>query len=232
MTPETRKKDYVHQFFPGTGSTYDHMVRLCTFGFDHRWKQKMLGMIPEGAQGILDQACGTGIFTFMIARRFPKARIIGVDVQDEYLQLAREKARDLECNHIEFIQGRAEVVHPDGGFDCITSCYLAKYAEIGKLTGNIKAMLRKGGMLMMQDFTYPESRPFARIWELYFKLLQTLGTWKYPQWQAIFDGLPGLLRESQWTAELIESLQKNGFSSITRQSFTLSTAAIITARKE
>jgi demethylmenaquinone methyltransferase/2-methoxy-6-polyprenyl-1,4-benzoquinol methylase len=53
----------VHEFFPGTGTTYDHMVNLCTIGFDHWWKKKMLEKIPEGSTRIMDQACGTGILT-------------------------------------------------------------------------------------------------------------------------------------------------------------------------
>ena len=47
---------------------------------------------------ILDQACGTGILTLKIARRFPQARIIGVDLTDEYLRVARRKAEALGLN--------------------------------------------------------------------------------------------------------------------------------------
>ncbi len=54
----------------------------------------------------------------------------------------------------------------------------------------------------MHDFTYPGNRFFVRIWELYFKLLQTVGGRFYPQWREAYQGLPGLLRETRWVADL------------------------------
>ena len=224
--------DRVRRFFSGTGTTYDRIVNLCTLGFDRLWKQQILRAIPEESSRILDQASGTGILTLKIARRFPHAQIVGVDLTEEYLRMARKKAEALGLNRLEFIQGRAEEVRPDLTFDCITSSYLAKYADLERLVGHNKNLLRDGGILIMHDFTYPANPVLARIWEFYFGLLQTFGAWKYPQWKTVFDELPGFLRETQWTRDLVLSLQRNGFSEITHNSLTWGTSAIITARKE
>ncbi len=177
----------------------------------------MLEKIPEGSTRIMDQACGTGILTLKIAQKFPHALIIGVDVMEEYLAIAKEKAARLKLDNIHFILGRAEDVLLDQKFDCIMSSYLAKYAKLGGLIRNVKNMLRTGGILIMHDFTYPSNRAFAYVWEVYFKLLQTVGAWKYPQWRAIFDGLPGLLRETKWTDELAKTLLENGFQDIAEE---------------
>jgi demethylmenaquinone methyltransferase/2-methoxy-6-polyprenyl-1,4-benzoquinol methylase len=221
----------VHQFFPGTGATYDHIANLCTIGFDRRWKRKMLEEIPEGSTRIADQACGTGILTLNIARKFPHAMIIGVDVTEEYLAIAKGKAARMHLDNVHFILGRAEEVLLDQKFDCVMSSYLAKYARLGSLIRNVKEMLRPGGMLIMHDFTYPSNHAFAHAWELYFKLLQTIGSWKYPQWKVVFDGLPGLLRETRWTDELVRHLRDSGFSDIEKESLTFHTSAMVTARK-
>jgi len=232
MISENLKADYVRRFFPGTGSSYNHIVNICTLGFDRLWKQKITEKIPDGSVSIMDQACGTGILTFKIARRFPQSRIIGVDMTEDYLRIAKEKAKTLKGKNLEFIPGRAEEVHPGEGFDCITSSYLAKYAELEKLIQNIRSMLRDGGVLIMHDFTYPGNRIFARIWELYFKLLQTIGSWKYPQWKTVFDELPGLLRETRWTRDLVQVMDRNGFSHIRLESLTFGSSAIVVAEKE
>src|SRR6266581_4195810 len=55
---------------------------------------------------------------------------------------SQEKAKDLQLTNIEFISGRAEDVILDGAFDCITSSYLAKYADLDRLIENARAMLR------------------------------------------------------------------------------------------
>jgi demethylmenaquinone methyltransferase / 2-methoxy-6-polyprenyl-1,4-benzoquinol methylase len=223
--------EIVQRFFSGTGPTYDFLVNLNTFGFDALWKRRILEKIPEGSTRIMDQGCGTGILTLQIARRFPHCRVTGVELRDEYLNIAREKVQALKFSNVEFVLGKAEDVYLEDKFDCITSSYLAKYAELEVLTRNIKRMLRNGGMLVIHDFTYPRNRPFAKIWEFYFKLLQIIGEWKYPQWREIYHGLPKLLRETRWVPELIKILPEMGFSDVQIQYFTLGTSAIITARK-
>jgi hypothetical protein len=45
---------FVYRFFPGTGPSYDHIVKISTLGFDGRWKIKMLQSIPRGAVRIMD----------------------------------------------------------------------------------------------------------------------------------------------------------------------------------
>jgi len=224
--------ELVHRFFSGTGSTYDFMVNLCTLGFDRCWKREILRKVPKGSIRILDQACGTGILTLKIARAFPRSRVIGVDLLEEYVSLAKEKARRQNVENVEFILGRAEEVLLHTNFDCITSSYLAKYANRRSLTRNAGKMLRSGGILIMHDFTYPPNHAFAHLWEFYFQILQSAGTWKFPQWGDIFDGLPELLRETKWVTELTRTLRDNGFSDITIQFLTLGTSAIVTARKD
>jgi demethylmenaquinone methyltransferase/2-methoxy-6-polyprenyl-1,4-benzoquinol methylase len=225
------KVELVNRFFEGTGPTYNYMVNLSTLGLDRRWKKKILDKIPEDSVRIMDQACGTGILTFQIAHKFPRARVIGVELRDEYLSIAREKVRTLKSSNIQFILGRAEDVLLEGPFDCITSSYLAKYAELGILVPHIRKMLSAGGVLIMHDFTYPPNGTFARIWQLYFKLLQTVGGWMVPQWKTIFWELPELLRETKWVAELVGCLREYSFADIRIESLFRGTSTIVTAKR-
>jgi ubiquinone/menaquinone biosynthesis C-methylase UbiE len=54
---------------------------------------KILGGYIDPGQTILDQGCGSGTFTIAMARMVGEAgRVIAVDVQEEMLQIVREKA--------------------------------------------------------------------------------------------------------------------------------------------
>lgn len=219
----------VHRFFSGTGHSYDHIVHLCTLGFDIWWKKKIMARIPARPRKIIDQACGTGILTFQIAQEFPHCHVIGVELRDEYLRIAQQKAGALKLSNVSFILGRAEDIVLENGFDCITSSYLAKYADLAAVGHNAKNMLRPGGVLIMHDFTYPSGRVFPWIWRRYFRILQTGGAWRYPEWRTAFNELPALLHATEWVNDLLRILPENGFCTLAIEPLTFGTSAIVSA---
>jgi demethylmenaquinone methyltransferase/2-methoxy-6-polyprenyl-1,4-benzoquinol methylase len=231
MGANLSKPDVVQRFFSGTGCSYDRVAVICTCGFDRYWKKRILAAIPPHSGRILDQACGTGILTLEIARAFPNCRVTGVELRDEYLAIAREKARSAGIENVDFLLGRAEDVKPAGEYDCITSSYLAKYAELGLLIANAARMLRPGGLIIMHDFTCPAHPLFRALWHAYFRLLRTVGGRIWPEWRTVFRELPQFLRESMWLPETLAALREHAFCDITSESLTLGTAAIVTARK-
>ncbi len=219
----------VHRFFSGTGLSYDVVVKLWTLGFDMWWKHRILASIPAGSSRILDQASGTGILTFAIARRFPRARVIGVELREEYGEVAERRRRSLGLDNVELIIGRAEDVVLDSGFDCVTSSYLAKYADLDLLIANIRRMLRPGGVLVMHDFSYPTRPAAARAVEAYFRVMRLLGSPLFPEWRTVFRELPVLLRATDWIDRATQSLERRGFRTIRRESLTLGIATMLTA---
>jgi demethylmenaquinone methyltransferase/2-methoxy-6-polyprenyl-1,4-benzoquinol methylase len=231
MQADARQVDLVERFFCGTGNSYDFIVNFLTFGADLYWKKKILAKIPPAPRLVIDQACGTGILTIKIAEKFPGCRVIGVELRDEYLNLARQKAARLDLSSIDFVLGRAEDAVPAVAVDCITSSYLAKYAELPLLIRHAHQMLRHGGCLILHDFIYPTGRAFGAVWRMYFRLLRTAGSRKYPQWRTVFFELPQLLAKSRWVPELQCCLQEAGFSQIRVETLTLGAAAMVTATK-
>jgi len=219
------------RFFSGNSATYEHIANFSTLGFDRWWKRKILNKIPGNPTQIIDQACGTGLLTFKMAQRFPLCRIVGVDLQDEYLGIAKKKAEALQLTTVEFIHGKAEDVVLEGDFDCITSCYLAKYADLGLLVDHAHDMLRDGGMFIMHELTCPTRLTFAFFWNIHFKLLQAYGNWKHPEWAIAFHELPICVKETIWIDELIDALKKNHFSNIDIEYLAFGTSAIVSAKK-
>lgn len=221
----------VQRFFAGTGKSYDFMVNFATFGIDSLWKRKIIKRMPPHPSRILDLACGTGISTLAIASRYPDCQVVGVELREEYLEIARQKIQKLGLKNIELVLSRAEDYHSDEPFDCISSSYLAKYADLERLTHNSKRMLKEGGLLLMHDFTFPPKPYLVRIWRFYFKALQTLGTPFFPSWREIYYGLPRLIEESPWLPELKKSLQQEQFRHIQMEYLTLYGSAIVSAQK-
>ncbi len=231
MTADTSKLETVYRFFTGTGSSYDRVVVACTCGLDLYWKKKIIAKIPANPVRILDQGCGTGILTLGVARAFPRCEVTGVELREEYLELAKRKARSEGLNNVQFILGRAEDVVPEGDFDCITSSYLAKYAELEILTANARKMLRPGGLAIMHDFALPSKLVFRAIWQAWFRMLKMAGGRIWPEWMSVFLELPEFLRRSPWLPELLAAFEQQGFTDIGSEPLTLGASVIVTARK-
>lgn len=231
LSSNRSRLDVVYRFFSGTGFSYDRVVVICTFGFDKLWKKRIVAEIPENPALVLDQGCGTGILTMDIARRFPRCEVVGVELRDEYLSLAREKAASAGVENIRFLLGRAEDVTPGGSFDCVVSSYLAKYAELETLAANARKMLRPGGVVIMHDFTCPSNQVYLLIWRAHFRLLRALGAILWPEWRTVFNELPEFICRSAWVSEVRAALEENAFCDISIKSLTFGASAIITARR-
>jgi demethylmenaquinone methyltransferase/2-methoxy-6-polyprenyl-1,4-benzoquinol methylase len=166
-----------------------------------------------------------------IARRFPNSRIVGVELREEYLALARKKFGQYGMNNVDLVLSRAEDYRSTERFDCISSSYLAKYADLPLLVRNCSQLLKPGGLLLMHDFTFPPNPALVALWRLYFKTLQAIGGALLPAWREIYYGLPRLIEETRWLPELERALAQNGFSDVRTQYLTAYGSAIMTARR-
>ncbi len=223
--------ELVHRFFSGTGTTYDGMARYATFGLDRLWKERIIELLPTNPGRILDLACGTGISTLAIARRFPHCHVTGVELREEYLEIAQRKLHKLGLVNVDFVLSRAEDYRSSEPFDCVVSSYLAKYADLKRLIHVTKAMLKEDGLLLLHDFTYPPKAFLSSVWRLYFWMLQRVGTRLFPAWREIYYGLPRLIRETRWIPESIDTLRDNGFQDIHVEHLTAYSSAIVHAWK-
>lgn len=132
---------------------------------------------------------------------------------------------------MELVLARAEDYRSAEPFDCITSSYLAKYADLPRLVRNCRAMLKPGGVLLVHDFTLPPRRPLVALWRLYFRALQTVGGALLPSWNEIYYGLPKLIEETRWLPELERLLAGNGFRDVRTDYLTAYGSAVVSARK-
>jgi demethylmenaquinone methyltransferase/2-methoxy-6-polyprenyl-1,4-benzoquinol methylase len=226
-----RPEDFADAFFSGNGASYDHIARVSTLGLDAAWKRKIIARIPPAPRMILEQASGTGILTCKLARRFPDCRIIGVDLHEGYVAIARQKAHDQKLHNVEFILGRAEEVVLHGPFDCIVSDYLAKYVDLDLLVARAQTMLRPGGMLIMHELTRPKNPLFLQLWTLHFVFLRAYGRVRHPEWEAAFRDVPDLLAKTRWVEDLAHALGINGFSDIAIEPQIFGASVLVSARK-
>lgn len=101
-------------------------------------------------KAVLDVGCGTGVFTFLLEQYAP-SRLVGLDLSDEMLQIARVKAESRRST-AQFIQGDASRLADcvDGPFDLVFSSTTTHYLpDLSALFAGISRVLAPGGACIL-----------------------------------------------------------------------------------
>jgi SAM-dependent methyltransferase len=103
--------------------------------------------LPE-APRILDVGCGTGELEARLARELPRARLLGIDLHEPHLEIARSKTRELGVQ-VEFRVGNAfELELEDESFD-LTLCrhMLQAVPSPERVIAELARVTTRGGFL-------------------------------------------------------------------------------------
>jgi ubiquinone/menaquinone biosynthesis C-methylase UbiE len=107
---------------------------------------------------VLDLGCGTGTFALLAKTSIPGATVIGLDADEEALELARAKARAQRVD-VAFQRGFAdEARFEDASFDRVTSMLLFHHLTRAKKVRTLeraRQILRPGGELHVADWGRP-----------------------------------------------------------------------------
>lgn len=134
------------------------MARTLAFQAEAIWPQEAplfdrYGL--EGAIRILDLGCGTGQITRRLARRYAQAQVVGVDILDSNLALARAESAGLE-SRVRYEQGDAfALAFEDAAFDLVVCRHLSQAVpDFGRVLDGITRVLRPGGWLHLLSEDY------------------------------------------------------------------------------
>lgn len=234
----THQHDAVSHIFENNSGSYDFDVRLFTLGMDDLWKQNMFRGIQAGGRQysrILDLACGTGIVTFELAKRYPGAQITGVDITPDYLQVAEEKMKKYGIRNVTFVNMPAEDLlssgrfPPSQKFDLIVTSYLPKYSDLDTVINSCSALLSPGGVLVFHDFTKPRNTIYQMLYNIHWMTLTPILS--IANWKDAPTELYGIIDKSTWDQDICPLLEKHGFTDIRFEWQPLQVAAIVTAAR-
>ncbi len=122
--------------------------------------------------GILaDIGCGPGLLTTLIARKFPRLKVLGLDTAQEMIKTANANAISLGFEgRVEFREGNIQTLPlPDHALDfAISSLSLHHWSEPERGLTEIHRVLKPGGQLLLIDM--------RRDSRLFFYLLMIFAT--------------------------------------------------------
>jgi SAM-dependent methyltransferase len=181
----------------------ESMVRNLAAQADAIWPQEQHLFRRYGLAGdcrILDAGCGTGQISRRLGELFPSAAVLGVDIIDNHLEIAREGSRSLGERITFERRSIFELDIPDGSFDLVVCRHvLQAIPHAARAIAELARVTRSGGWLHLivedylminferrrldpDDFWYRGPRTFGeatgtdlRIGRNTFRILRSLG---------------------------------------------------------
>ena len=181
--PLEEKQGLVDDVFHKVADRYDLMNDLMSLGLHRVWKDILVAKVRPPRRSPfahLDVAGGTGDVAFRVAEAGgPLTSVTALDVNPDMLRVGRERAaRRKSGERVTFIEGNAEALPlPSDSFDAYTIAFgIRNVPRIDKALAEAYRVLKRGGRLLVLEFSRVDTPVLDRIYEAYsFTAIPALG---------------------------------------------------------
>lgn len=229
------KKEQVEQMFDTISGKYDGLNRVISLGTDTAWRKKVIKKVAAtNPSNVLDIATGTGDLAIQFASKIPDASIVGLDLSEGMLSVARKKIEGNSLSDkIEFIKGDSEALpFKDNEFDAITVSFgIRNFEHLEKGLAEIYRVLVPGGLFVILETSVPTKAPFKQGYYFYArKVLPFIGK-VFSKDKVAYRYLSESASVFPHGEELNNILRKIGFIEVKNNPQTFGVATIYTATK-
>lgn len=233
---EQSKKEQVEQMFDNIAPTYDKLNHIMSLNIDRMWRRRVMRIVRRAkAHKIMDVATGTGDLAIAMAKRVDRTQILGVDISEEMLAVARRKIekQGLE-ERIMLEKGDAENLSmvASESIDAITVAFgVRNFENIERGLSELYRTLKPGGKLVVLEFSMPKNRLVRWVYSQYaHRLLPRIGGMISKDKQA-YTYLPDSVEEFPAPERFSDMLREAGFCRVKARSQSFGIAYIYDATK-
>lgn len=228
------QKEYVRSLFDAIAYRYDLLNHLLSGGIDLYWRRKAIHtLIQHHPKRILDVATGTADFAIAAMRLNPE-QVIGVDISAPMLDIGRRKiAQKRLTGNISLELGEAENLRfPTESFDAAIVAFGARnFEDLDKGLSEMYRVLKRGGTIVVLEFSRPKAFPFKQLYFFYFKNILPLIGGIVSKDKEAYRYLPDTVMKFPEGDKFLVRLQQAGFSSVNQERLTFGIATIYTGIK-
>lgn len=233
---EQTKKEQVEEMFDSIAPTYDKLNHILSLNIDRIWRRRVMRIVRRSkAVKIMDVATGTGDLAIAMAKRVDRTQILGVDLSEEMLAVARHKVQKQGLEErIMLEKGDAEnlTMVADGSIDAVTVAFgVRNFENMERGLREMWRTLRDGGKLVVLEFSIPKNRFIRWIYAQYsHRIIPRIGSLISKDKRA-YVYLPESVDEFPSPERFTEMLHEAGFKSVKRRSQSFGIAYIYEAIK-
>ncbi|MDD6890699.1 MAG: bifunctional demethylmenaquinone methyltransferase/2-methoxy-6-polyprenyl-1,4-benzoquinol methylase UbiE [Bacteroidales bacterium] len=232
---EGSKAEQVERMFDNIAPAYDQLNHTLSWGIDKSWRRKAIGkLLPFRPQRVMDVATGTGDFAIQAFRVLQPAELIGTDISEGMMNMAREKVRriGLEGNISFAKEDCTALSFPDGRFDAVTVAFgVRNFEDLDAGLREMHRVLADGGHLVILELSEPQGFPMKQLYGLYSKVvIPTLGKLLSKD-RSAYLYLPASIKAFPQGEVMTEIIRRAGFTQVTFQRLTLGICTLYFAVK-
>lgn len=224
------KKEQVRDMFDNIAPKYDLLNHTLSLSIDRLWRRRVVRVVRKcRPRRVLDLATGTGDLAIEMARRIDGVQVMGVDLSEGMLDVARRKvaARGLD-GRVTLAVGDAEHMSADdASVDVVTVAFGVR--NFGDLEAGLKEMARTikpGGKVVILEFSRPRNPIFRTLYEFYsYRILPRIGGMISRDKRA-YEYLPASVGEFPAPQEFLQMLSRAGFKNCRARSQSFGIAQI------
>lgn len=232
---DTAKTGQVREMFNSIAPAYDVMNRMMTFGIDTIWRRKAIKMLGEyKPRKVLDVATGTGDLAFLIDELIKPHTLLGIDLSEGMLSVAREKAtRRGVADRLTFaIEDCMSLTLPSDTYDAITVAYgVRNFENLKQGYAEMYRVLSPGGVLCVIELSTPEHFPFRQLYKFYtYTIIPLVGRIVSRDKQA-YSYLPRSVAAVAQGEEMLDIFRSVGFKNCRLRRLTFGACTIYMGEK-
>ena len=220
------KRSYVREMFTAIAPRYDFLNNVLSLSIDRRWRRRAVRALrwSENPPGrYLDLCAGTLELAIELARQKGfHGQVLGADFVVPMLKLGRAKARNVEAVGADALT----LPFPDRLFDgCVIGFGVRNLADLDRGLGEIARVLKRGGRVVILEFSTPRSWPLRPLYLFYFRHVLPLIGRLVSKHTTAYSYLPASVGRFPSPPAFSEALRCAGFGDVT---FTPLTGGIAT----
>ena len=229
------KKAQVADMFNNISGTYDFLNHFLSLGIDIIWRKKAIRTLKASKpERLLDVATGTGDFAMEAIKILQPRKVIGVDISEGMLAVAREKIAKKGLNdRFEVTLGDSEKLpFSDSAFDAVTVAFgVRNFENLEKGLSDIHRVLRPGGKAVILEFSKPKRFPIKQLYHFYFNHITPLIGRVFSKDYRAYSYLPESVAQFPDGKRFTDILEHVGFQSAVARPQTFGICTIYVATK-
>ena len=219
---EGEKRSQIEEMFNNIAPEYDKYNYFVSMHLDKIWRKRaILSLKPFAPRKMLDIATGTGDLAILIDKLLSPESIIGCDISEGMMQVAKKKCEKRGITKIKFEKEDCTALsYPDASFDAVTSSFgIRNFQHLDKALSEMHRVLQQGGHLALLELSSPSRFPMKQLFPIYAKYIMPQLGHLFTNDRKAYQYLPDSIAAFPQGDTMKSILENIGFKNVTFRRF-------------